>query len=276
MKDQTGSIRLIACDLDGTLLLNGAQQLQPDTCRLIRRLKEEKNILFCAASGRQYANLRRLFAPVQDEISYLCENGCLCYVNGELIHKEQMDRNLGQELLKAILETDGAEALLSCENTHYIQPKDVRFENYMRNVVRNDITVIPDILNTPEAYLKVSLFEKGGLHDTDKWKERFGRRCTVVTGGSEWLDMMPQGINKASGLQHILSSLGISASECMAIGDNDNDREMLELAGFPAAVRSAKPSIRALAKTETDTVEHLLEQILSGHPIMGHAFMPGP
>ncbi|MCI6794648.1 MAG: HAD hydrolase family protein, partial [Lachnospiraceae bacterium] len=50
-------IKLIASDLDGTLLLNGAQKLQPQTCGLIRRLKEEKGILFLAASGRQVDNL---------------------------------------------------------------------------------------------------------------------------------------------------------------------------------------------------------------------------
>ena len=50
----------------------------------------------------------------------------------------------------------------------------------------------------------------------------------------------------------------------MAVGDNDNDREMLELVGYPVAVRSAKPEIRALARFETDTVEHLLWNIISG------------
>ena len=49
----------------------------------------------------------------------------------------------------------------------------------------------------------------------------------------------------------------------MAIGDNDNDREMLELTGIPAAVKSAKPEIREITAIETDTVEHLFEKILS-------------
>ena len=79
-------IKLVASDLDGTLLLNGAQKLQPQTCGLIRRLREEKGILFLAASGRQVDNLERLFAPVKDEIAYLCENGCLCFCGGKKIH----------------------------------------------------------------------------------------------------------------------------------------------------------------------------------------------
>ena len=69
-------IKLIACDLDGTLLLNGAQELRPETSDLILKLRKQGR-LFVAASGRQYPNLRRLFEPVEDEIAYICENGAL-------------------------------------------------------------------------------------------------------------------------------------------------------------------------------------------------------
>ena len=73
-------IRLIASDLDGTLLKNGAQVI-PEIFELIPALKK-RGIHFVAASGRQYANIRRLFAPLQDEISYVAENGSLC-MHGE-------------------------------------------------------------------------------------------------------------------------------------------------------------------------------------------------
>ena len=252
-------IRLIACDLDGTLLLNGAQRLQPETCGLIRRIMEEKGILFCAASGRQYANLRRLFDPVKEDIAYVCENGCMSYYRGRQIHKEKMDHELGQELLRAVMETNGAEVLLTGESIHYLQPKNMSFFYHMRDVVRNDVCIVPDILNTPEDYMKISLYEKGGLRDTDLWQKRFGDRCTVVCGVGEWLDMMPLGINKATGLTKLLAHLNIAPEECMAIGDNDNDIEMLELVGLPAAVKSAKPAVRSLAKLETDTVEQMLD-----------------
>ncbi len=257
-------LKLIACDLDGTLLLNNAQSLQPDTCLLIRRLLQ-KGILFFAASGRQYTNLQRLFAPIRQEIGYLCENGCVSFYQGKQLHKERMEHGLGQDLIKAIQMTDGAEVLVSGVMECYVQPKDMSFYYHMRDIVKNDVTLVPDILNTEEEYMKVSAFEKDGLQNDAYWRERFGSRCTVVTGGSAWLDMMPLHVNKASALARILDTLGISPKECMAIGDNDNDREMLEMVGFPAAVTSAKSHIRALARYETDTVEHLFQNILSGN-----------
>lgn len=255
--------KLIACDLDGTLLLDGAQSLGPDTCTLIGRLLDA-GVLFFAASGRQYTNLRRLFSPVQERIGYLCENGCVSFYQGRKLHQEHMDRSLGRELIHAIRQKEGCEVLVSGVMESYIQPKDMRFYYHMRDVVRNDVTIVPDILDTAEDYMKISAYEEGGIKDETYWKNRFGDRCTVVTGGNDWLDMMPPHVNKASALTHILSLLDIDPKECMAIGDNDNDAEMLRLVGFPVAVSTAKPEIRAIARARTDTVEHLFAQILSG------------
>ena len=56
-------IKLVASDLDGTLLLHKAQSLPEEIFSLIRQL-EELGIMFVAASGRQYPNMTKLFAPV--------------------------------------------------------------------------------------------------------------------------------------------------------------------------------------------------------------------
>ena len=85
-------IRLIASDLDGTLLHNGAQQLTPRTIELIHALTL-KGVHFIAASGRQYDNERRLFAPIKDEISYIAENGSLCIHRGEVIEISYIAEN---------------------------------------------------------------------------------------------------------------------------------------------------------------------------------------
>lgn len=91
-------IRLVASDLDGTLLKNGAQVLPQEIFELIPALKE-RGIRFVAASGRQYANIRRLFSPLQDEISYIAENGSLCMHEGKMLASGQIDRDLANEII---------------------------------------------------------------------------------------------------------------------------------------------------------------------------------
>ena len=73
--------KLIASDIDGTLLPPGETDIPTRIFPLLRRLTE-RGVLFCPASGRQYHSLRRLFAPVADDMCYLCENGSILFGPG--------------------------------------------------------------------------------------------------------------------------------------------------------------------------------------------------
>ena len=72
---------LIVSDIDGTLLPYGATELDAGLFPLIARLRRQ-GVLFCPASGRQFHSLRQLFAPVAEELGFLCENGAIIYGPG--------------------------------------------------------------------------------------------------------------------------------------------------------------------------------------------------
>lgn len=257
-------IKLIASDLDGTLLQNGAQSLNSGTAQLVHELTKQGRI-FVAASGRQYANLQRLFGMAGDEIAYICENGSLVMYQGRVLAKHTIPWETGQELLKAIMEREGSEALISGVHTCYIQPKDPSYTYWIKDHVKNNVTVVEDILKTEEPYLKISVYEKNGLHNSEEyWKERFSSQITVVTSGNEWLDTVPKGVNKGTALLVLQKEFGIKGSEIMAFGDHYNDAEMLKEAGYSFAMKNAQPQIRALCRFETELVEKTLEEVLEG------------
>lgn len=77
-------IKLVASDLDGTLLHNYQQTVPKEIYDTIKAL-HEKGIIFTAASGRQYANIRRLFAPLGFDIPYIAENGSMCVYKEEIL-----------------------------------------------------------------------------------------------------------------------------------------------------------------------------------------------
>ena len=82
-------IKFIATDLDGTLLTND-KRLPAEIFGLIRAMSE-RGILFAPASGRQYANLKKLFAPVADKVVFIAENGALVKYRGETLHISSVD-----------------------------------------------------------------------------------------------------------------------------------------------------------------------------------------
>ncbi len=236
-------IRLIASDLDGTLLLNDTQELQKGTISLIQELGRQGRI-FAPASGRQYPNLKRLFAPETD-LYYICENGALLMKDDKILQQHLIERELGEEMIRAILAEDGCEVLVSGVHTSYIQPKESWFVTHLRDVVKNNITVTDNIFSVQESYMKISVCQRDGIEKTRQmWEHRFEGRVVTMVSGNMWLDLMPFGADKGAGIDRIQKDLGILPEETMVFGDNFNDLAMFEKAKYSFAMEKAPDKIK--------------------------------
>lgn len=256
--------KVIASDLDGTLLQNGIRTLREDIVPAIRDYCKRGGI-FLPASGRQYYSLQRLFAGVENEIDYIAENGCLVFHKGELIHHASMDRKAGLELIDAITEIEGAEVIVSGVNCNYIRRRDTAFYDYITNFVKNKVTLVDELSEVPEEFFKISAYSAQGTQlFEDILKEKFGAALNVVTSGNCWTDVMPKGVHKGSGIRILSQKTGIPLSEFVALGDHYNDLEMLEAVGHPACVDNAKPEILAMCEMHmesgADLLLHYLQQ----------------
>ena len=155
-------VRLIASDLDGTLLQNGTKEISKEAVYYIKKLYEY-GVVFAAASGRQYPNIRRLFSEVENEIAYICENGALVKYQGKTLSKTYMDRKTGLEIMEDIQKRDGCEVLLSGEETSYLVPKSREYLDHIKNFVGNNVTLVKDFSEVEEEFLKISVYEKRGI-----------------------------------------------------------------------------------------------------------------
>ncbi|CAN0913343.1 Endoribonuclease YBEY, chloroplastic [Linum grandiflorum] len=79
------------------------------------------------------------------------------------------------------------------------------------------------------------------------WSEATGERASVVQAISHMLEIVPVGTSKGSGVQILLDHLGATAEEIMALGDGENDIEMLELASLGIALRNGSEKTKAAA-----------------------------
>ena len=81
-------IKLIASDLDETLLPEGTFDLNPEYYDVIRQLSD-RGILFAASSGRHYSSIAKLLGPVKDDIVILAGNGsCVMWKGKPLCLRE--------------------------------------------------------------------------------------------------------------------------------------------------------------------------------------------
>jgi hydroxymethylpyrimidine pyrophosphatase-like HAD family hydrolase len=94
--------------------------------------------------------------------------------------------------------------------------------------------IIRDPDSTSEDF--VNLARKLGLHGTN-----------YFIGWTAWLDLAPEGVTKASGLQLVCDKLGVAGADVLAIGDGRNDIELLRWAGRGVAMGQAPESVKAVA-----------------------------
>lgn len=76
---------------------------------------------------------------------------------------------------------------------------------------------------------------------------------TYFVGWSAWLDIAPEGVNKATALAEVAADLGIAAADVLAFGDGRNDLEMLRWAGRGVAIGDAPEEVKAVANAVSDT-----------------------
>ena len=255
-------IKLIASDIDGTLLQNGETEISPRFFLAAERLMEQ-GVAVCAASGRQYKSLLHLFAPLVDRMYFLCENGAVVYGAGQvpkLLSKTVIDRALSLELCRDILEIPGCELLISGANMSYLCPKTESYLDHIRYFVGNNVTVLHSPQEMPEDFVKISAYYLPGAEQVEpmlvpKWGERLG----AAIAGKFWLDFTLA--DKATGIRALYDALNVTAEETMAFGDNYNDVPMLDAVGHPYIMASAAEPLRQRYADQCARPEDVMEKL---------------
>lgn len=241
-------IRLIAADLDGTLL-DSQKRLSPDLFPLIETL-EAHGIRFAAASGRQYHNLRALFAPIADDMLFIAENGAAVYDGAQRLFADQLPAEHFIAPIQAVRGLSGVNAVLCTHDGAFIECADdpVFVENARMYYEKLDIVPdLLDVLRTKPAF-KLAVFEKAHA-ESGCWPvlQQYEDRFAVVLSGADWVDLMNPATNKGSALHRLTDYLAIPVSGTMAFGDYLNDYELLSEAGFAYAMENSHPDLKRIA-----------------------------
>ena len=233
-------IKLIASDLDGTLL-DEKGRLPEGIFDLILSLRQ-RGIRFAAASGRQYGNLKRLFAPVSREMDFVCENGGLVVADGQM-EPVFFPRETAEGIIRDILSA-GCELLISAPETCYLLASASRaYTDDMVYRLRNTCTVLEDPFLYADGYIKISAFSPDGMGDwAQTMREKWQGRAHADLASARWLDFT--WTNKGGGLTRLCEKLNIQLADVAAFGDQFNDVSMLEIVGRPYLMAHAPEALR--------------------------------
>lgn len=244
-------IRLVVSDIDGTLVPEGLDRVDPELFEIIRELKK-KDIVFVASSGRQYASMRHVFEPVADDILFIAENGSIVMNREQTMSLRLIDQAIAEELVRYLRTWEGGHVMLSTPESIWIESRDEVFVSLLRDSYRMQFRIVDDLLPLCSRTNKITLYHTGGEIDAvcEKVCEQFGDRLNVMVAGNIWVDCMSPESDKGNALALIQETMRISADETMAFGDNCNDIGMIERAGESYAVQNAHPELKKAARYE--------------------------
>lgn len=119
-------IKLIASDIDGTLVKDGEHELNPEFFDVILKLRK-KGIQFAAASGRQWASIEAIMEPIKEKVFYLSDNGAYVGCYGRNLFLNPIDRDIAVELIREIQKIPELEVMVGGPDVVYVDTKDRNF-----------------------------------------------------------------------------------------------------------------------------------------------------
>ena len=248
----TAMIKLVLTDIDGTILPKG-QKVVSENMRSAIRAAQDAGITVGVATGRAVSGVLPTFegdtACVQ---TALATNGMQVYLDGELIHEEYLDHGELVRIVEVVREIPGAgficfggpqvnEVYLVAGTVDDLMPV---FPSYASKAQPAD--AVPDF-----AIVKANVFINSDMAATQELIALLRDKVPGIGFNlpmAGFLNVVPLGYSKATGIDYLCESLGISLDEVMVFGDGGNDLEMIEHVPNSVAVANAAPEVLEAAR----------------------------
>jgi Cof subfamily protein (haloacid dehalogenase superfamily) len=262
------NIRLVAADMDGTLL-NSKRELPPDLAEVINRLND-KGIRFAAASGRSYSNLRLSFTDVDAPMIYIADNGgnivddrTVIYEHGFTPVQLAQVEAFMQPIRHVYLMYSSAE----CGYLYASYPQEIKdfYAKYYR--VFHEIDSVSEITSLVNKVTIYDPSEEGAEVNTMPLLQPLTADYDISLDGFCWCNIGLTGTCKGKAIEFIQNKYGIRYEQTMIFGDYLNDCSMMPKAYYSYAMGNAHPDLAKLCRFQTasndeDGVMKIVRQLL--------------
>lgn len=246
-------IRLVTTDLDGTLL-NSEGKLSSEN-RTALQMAIEAGVIVTISTGRMFSSTLRFANEIGITNPLICYNGALIKepLSQRVIRHTPLRMDLAREML-AYLKKRKAYVQSYIDDILYVHDKEEFLAKDYERVYGIRGAAIGDLIYEPHIEPTKLLSMASSLEDahllSNELRERFGDAIYIARSSAEFVEMMDISVNKGVALKALAESMGIAPDEILALGDGENDVEMLRYAGIGCAVNNACTAAKAAAREE--------------------------
>lgn len=247
-------IRMIFCDVDGTLLPHGDKAICDDVFKAINRATSS-GVHICIASGRSYTDLKKLFAPVINDVTFICNDGSLMIKQNNVLFSSPLNKSQVACMSKTYKNDYEALVVYSKDCTCCIS--DTEEFGFAKKITQEDIASFPDDI-FKVAFYKLS--QKGKIK-----LDNLGVKSGILNKIYEdnlWTEYITARTDKGTAAKVLQNTYGVSPSETAAFGDNLNDLNMLRCAQLTYAPENANPEVIRMCKFKTNSINNEILNII--------------
>ena len=272
--------KLIAVDLDGTML-DSYGQVTENTKKVIQKtIQKETDVII--ASGRPIDSIKTIAKEIGSNKYFIAGNGALIYdiQKNEVLYEKYMKKEKVLEIIKICEEnsiaynvyTDKTILATSLKyNVLYYHKENLKKQEDKRthiNIVENMYEYIQKMKE--EKFLKITICDDSKtvfqsiIRKLEKIKDieildvSHMSRKLIQQGTEEvpieyyYTEISSKDVDKWFAIEFLMQKLNLKKEEIVAIGDNVNDKKMIEQAGLGIAMGQSMPQLKEIADYVTD------------------------
>ena len=252
-------IRLVAIDLDGTLL-NSQSEISPANRQALVAATEQ-GVQLIVVTGRRFHSARPIVERIPCPLTLISSNGALIGSSSgdNFVYRNFLPHATARQVLEIALEyRPYAVAIFDVSSRGQIVMQEGALPEgpvgWYQQKSPEFLSMVPDLeaavvsdpvhlmFGGPPAHMEplepLLLASRAGQCVHLTWTKYFTRNMSI-------LDVMNKGCSKGGALKWWAERCGIQRSEIMALGDNYNDREMLQFSGQPVVMGNCTPGLGA-------------------------------
>lgn len=255
--------KLIACDMDETLLSSDASICQRNITAIKKALHE--GIYFVPCTGRGFHSIDHILKTLH---LYGQKNQYVISFNGSCITENKdfsssywlpLAFDLANEIYRFCTKYSLCQHIYTKNNVYIrnITPAEKAFLHNRMTYTLTDEVDLQFLRGKEEiAKLIITHTDTAVLHSIANEMASLLHNITTTYSSNRYLEFMPAGVNKGNGLIKLAELLHIAPAHTMAIGDNINDIEMLQAAGLAVGVHNLNPAIRTYCDVITNATNN--------------------
>lgn len=247
------SIKLVAVDLDGTLLTD-KREVTEEVFQAVQNAKKA-GVKIVIATGRPISGVKKIL----DELKLTDQGDYVITFNGGLVQDAATKEDIVKETLtyEDYLDIEflarKLEVPMHASTKHGMYTANRNIGKY--TIYESMLVDSPVFYRTPEEMagqeiVKIMLVDEPEILD-EKIKlipQSFFDKYNIAKSAPFYLEVSPKTASKGKAIQYLAEFLGLTQEQTMAIGDQENDRSMLEVVGNPVVMENGTPALKKIAK----------------------------